>query len=348
MKYTFSFLSALLLSLQPVKSEAQSVTPVALAQLEFILQDTLVDYREVYTLEFNGGTADTTSQLFIAKNQDYITSGYELLDPDSLPWDGNRKGNINEITGFTPNGVDSIFREDLYKDGTGRDTLYNVFLDTGRFQLDLAQQIKLIYGAQGIDTFRIINYRGANPNFDFAVVRDAQQRTDSLYIYLESPQGTPVPVQAYEFIYTPSGNRIDTINTLNVQNNFSVITKIRPSYDNASGKIEKVDILEPDGSGEFSLSQRIIFSKGGSMDIADKPKMNSLSLYPNPSQDIIRVKGFSGSAELNLLSINGQQLKSWDAVKAATPLSIADLQAGNYMLRVETKEHQYRLTFSKE
>lgn len=347
MKVIYLFLFGLLLSLQQPSSYAQSISPAALTQLEFIFQDSLVDYREVYSVQINGSRADTVSSLFLQKNQAYISSGYELLAQDSLPWKGNRNGNINEVTGFAPNGVDSIFREDLYKDASGRDTLINVFLDTGRSQLDLRQRLELIYGPQGVDTFRVINFVAALGDFDFVVVRDAQQRTDSLYIYI-NPQNSPIPVQAYDYIYNSAGNRIDTIITLNTQNNFSIINKLRPTYDSSSGKIERVDVLQADGSGEFTVSQRIIFNTASAMGTRGLLKENALNLYPNPSRGKVQLQGFSGKADLSLLKIDGQEVKSWEEVKAGEALSIEDLPAGAYFLRISTDRSQYTLPLQRE
>lgn len=347
MKTIYLFLFSLSLIFLQTSSYAQSLSPATLSQFEYLFQDSVLDYREVYSVQINGSRADTVSSVFLQKNQGYITSGYELLGPDSLAWKANRTGTMNDLSIFAANGVDTAFREKLYKNSSGADTLIEVFSDTGSAQLDMIQRIRLIYGPQGIDTFRVINFSSTTPNFEFVTVRDAQQRTDSIYIFA-TIQGSPTPISAYRYIYTATGNRVDTIVQLNAQNNFSVVNKLRPTYDNSTGKIERVDILEDDGSGEFTLSQRLIFSTGSSMGMPGLQDRNALSLYPNPSREKVQIQGFSGTADLKLYSQNGQMVKAWQEVKAGTHLSIEKLPAGSYIFQIDTQGPSKTLTLYKE
>jgi ligand-binding sensor domain-containing protein len=76
------------------------------------------------------------------------------------------------------------------------------------------------------------------------------------------------------------------------------------------------------------------------------PKPASLRLFPNPVADDLVVEydaQFTGTAQLRLSTLSGQQLHSWSWQLTETgtqryPLSLAGIPAGMYVLVLETEQ----------
>ena len=58
---------------------------------------------------------------------------------------------------------------------------------------------------------------------------------------------------------------------------------------------------------------------------------NSISIYPNPASDIIKVNGLSGDSKLRLYSVDGRFIKE----STESQLSVQEIEQGTYILKID-------------
>ncbi len=77
--------------------------------------------------------------------------------------------------------------------------------------------------------------------------------------------------------------------------------------------------------------RKITFSDDGSTPTAiDNAQSGTISVYPNPTQDLLCVQGVEGDTTLRIYSATGQLLTT----AQGTQISVGDLPAGTYLLQV--------------
>ncbi len=83
---------------------------------------------------------------------------------------------------------------------------------------------------------------------------------------------------------------------------------------------------------------------------AQATTLNSLSIYPNPAQNVLHIQGLSSNAKLTVVDFNGSIAVSYElrAVSGVYNLNIASLHAGNYLLKIETNGEVVTKQFVKE
>ncbi len=85
---------------------------------------------------------------------------------------------------------------------------------------------------------------------------------------------------------------------------------------------------------------------------AQATTLNTISVYPNPAQNILHVKGLSSTQKIKLtvVDLNGNVVVSRElsVVSNVYNLNIASLHAGNYLLKIETNGETVTKQFVKE
>lgn len=122
---------------------------------------------------------------------------------------------------------------------------------------------------------------------------------------------------------------------------------LRLRQDKRTGTILKT--FNPD-FGKFVQYDFIISGSSlGVLEPGAKPKR--LSIYPNPSNDILNVEteGLTGEITLDVIDMSGRVISTNSSVNGGRhSLNIASLAAGSYVLRVTTSEGTNQQTFVKE
>jgi len=96
------------------------------------------------------------------------------------------------------------------------------------------------------------------------------------------------------------------------------------------------------GSGTAVAIDDISITNDGE-DGVEENSESSLSVMPNPANDVIRVNGLIGMEEVNIYNTLGQVVKS-ARLNNGESLSISDLSAGVYMLRGENSAQVVKFT----
>ncbi|MGN0033063.1 MAG: T9SS type A sorting domain-containing protein [Candidatus Limimorpha sp.] len=118
--------------------------------------------------------------------------------------------------------------------------------------------------------------------------------------------------------------------------------------------IEKTDgtqIDMPMGSNDeitFSNSEIIVSNQGQTINIAlqeinkaffqkttslNSVNKQSLSIFPNPAKDIIRINNLEGNNEVSIITLQGQTIKKSDVTNDGN-IDISDLNPGVYIINV--------------
>ncbi|MCW3121922.1 MAG: hypothetical protein JWQ38_1414 [Flavipsychrobacter sp.] len=69
---------------------------------------------------------------------------------------------------------------------------------------------------------------------------------------------------------------------------------------------------------------------------------NNIILYPNPAFTALTLTGISAGDGVSIYDIAGKKVISWNVTNITTPLHIADLKTGMYMLQVTDKQGSLR------
>jgi uncharacterized delta-60 repeat protein len=83
---------------------------------------------------------------------------------------------------------------------------------------------------------------------------------------------------------------------------------------------------------------------------AQATTLNNISVYPNPTQNVLHVVGLSSKAKLTVVDLRGRIAASFElrAASGVYDLNIASLHAGNYLLKIETNGEVITKQFVKE
>ena len=74
----------------------------------------------------------------------------------------------------------------------------------------------------------------------------------------------------------------------------------------------------------------LVWTDGECWDDVEEDAVESVSLYPNPASDIVRVEGIT-AAEVQVYNALGQMVKT---VRDSNEISVAGLSEGVYLLRI--------------
>lgn len=87
--------------------------------------------------------------------------------------------------------------------------------------------------------------------------------------------------------------------------------------------------------GCTSLSQigHIVFEEHVASDI-DEVAVSGIHVYPNPTQDVLFIRGIEGEQTVRIYSLQGQLLQSAVATDGEAELQVGGLQDGTYLLQI--------------
>lgn len=117
------------------------------------------------------------------------------------------------------------------------------------------------------------------------------------------------------------------------------------------GFINNQTIDDLDGSLEFKIEGEQIIASGLSSDIYDisyiagkltiiKGKLN-LKVWPNPSSDEIKIKGYTKGAKGHIYDLGGRLISSFIASEKEMTVHISNLSDGIYILRIGSKSSKF-------
>lgn len=76
-------------------------------------------------------------------------------------------------------------------------------------------------------------------------------------------------------------------------------------------------------------------------------ELEKITLWPNPSSNIVHVNNIPSDSHLQIYDINGQLLKTISEVGSTAEINISSWKTGTYFLKVENKESRY-IKFQKQ
>jgi hypothetical protein len=97
------------------------------------------------------------------------------------------------------------------------------------------------------------------------------------------------------------------------------------------GDVPTMDVIKTDG--ETSNGFRTLVFGNGEFSSVSSISSSTVSVYPNPVEDIIYVDGIDGDVEIIVMDLAGKQLLQ---VKARQ-INVSSLQTGSYLLKVNDK-----------
>jgi membrane protease subunit (stomatin/prohibitin family) len=66
----------------------------------------------------------------------------------------------------------------------------------------------------------------------------------------------------------------------------------------------------------------------------ENQEANSITIYPNPAEQFIKIDGIDKAANVGLFNIAGQRVKSFSVQKNGELLNIGELKAGLYFVQI--------------
>ena len=313
--------------------QGQNQSPSGLLQFELLLQDELVPYQNLTTIDLSATPADTVSHLEVSTRNGLFTSGLEIANGDSLPWIINNKSNHQQVD-IINNATDTLLREKIYADAQNRDTLIEVFSDTaGTGSLSQVQEVRISYDSLGVDTLFTFLQSGqlAGATVNLGASRDSQGRLDTVATKLAF-MGTKLPVQLLTYHYDSLSGRIDSVLVQDPNAGYTATGKFIPTYG-AQGYIEVFTLFEVDNFGEFLPVLRYEFTP-----ISDLSRQTltppKFSFFPNPTTDYLTVESLY-QGQVTLYTLSGK--KSWSASlsEPRQRFDLSELPRGTYLISIQ-------------
>ncbi len=310
------------------------LSPAIIRNIEMFFNDNFVDYTRITNIDPSTSPVDTFVVVDIQKgvNGNYL-NGREWDDP-TIPyatWYCSMNGQVNEVR-IVDNFVgDTVQLEKIYRDAQNRDTLYEVYADTGTGNLVLVQNFQLYYGSLGIDSaYTGIPGQGAFGEVDYYFYRQANGNLDSILAAITFA-GTSFPVQTLRYYYGSSGiDSIDIVNNLSGE----IEGQFRVQYSGTA--ISQFSFFEKDINDEWVAFDTYIFSDENffSLPEAARNANSNISLFPNPSSRFLNVEAISNSS-FEIINSQGQIVMS-GALENKDQVSLEGLDAGVYIIRLES------------
>ena len=98
-------------------------------------------------------------------------------------------------------------------------------------------------------------------------------------------------------------------------------------------------------SGDGTVLQNLAFT--GAILSTNDPEMERLSLYPNPTKDLVTISGLSGMNDITLYDINGRVITTIKSSLPTTTIDVNSLESGLYFVNIESQLRQKKLKFIK-
>ena len=116
---------------------------------------------------------------------------------------------------------------------------------------------------------------------------------------------------------------------------------------NSTGAIAYTPPGRNTGQWEVSTGEGWRFRNDNLASVKDYESNNAVSLYPNPSSDILNINNSSGNdiKDVSIYSINGMKVKS---NSDGSPILVSDLQAGIYHVKIQIENQTLNYKFIKQ
>lgn len=102
-------------------------------------------------------------------------------------------------------------------------------------------------------------------------------------------------------------------------------------------KEDKINITDSKGnyfiSNKLDQVKKIYFQKGEENNVSNTASERNISVYPNPTTNVLHIKGITKDEKVNLYNQEGKLIKSCQE----TEINMDDLPQGLYLLKVNTK-----------
>ncbi len=110
------------------------------------------------------------------------------------------------------------------------------------------------------------------------------------------------------------------------------------AYANATpvGWLQYKTIMAAQSMGSFDLYIFAIINTGS--DIAENPLNALLSVYPNPTNDIVNIVSLSTIRKITVVNSLGQTVSSFDANGYLYTMNTANMNSGLYFLQIDTEK----------
>ncbi|MDR1182198.1 MAG: T9SS type A sorting domain-containing protein [Bacteroidales bacterium] len=96
--------------------------------------------------------------------------------------------------------------------------------------------------------------------------------------------------------------------------------------------------LDPIGTGAETLNGYDPFKNGTGIDNLQQEAV-TVTIYPNPGDDIVTIKADAEIQSYNIYTINGQCIKSETIHSSTIDINTNNLSSGIYITKIQTKEH---------
>lgn len=329
-KFLLATLSLLAFSIQ-----SQNYSPSTLLQFELLLQEHLVPYQGIRTIDLSVAPPDTFSRLEVSTQNGVYTSGLEIVEGDSLSWIISSKSNHYQVD-ITDTTGNVLLREKIYTNAQNQDTLIEVFMDTaGSGTLSKAQDVRISYDSLGMDSLFTFVQAGqlAGATLTLGAERDSLGRLDTVATEINY-MGTPLPVEYFTYHYDTITGRIDSILVQN-PNDSSVAGKFVPVYG-GHGYIANFTFFEVDNFGEFMPVVRYEFTPVSdlTLPVVHTP---SFSIYPNPAAAHIHLST-PLQGNISIYTQAGQRIWSAPLKGARQQFDVSPLPRGTYLVAVKNEK----------
>lgn len=326
------------LALLSFNLSAQNFTPSLNKNLELIFVDYLMPYNSIINIDPTTNPSDTFSVLEAFRNGNGAYLQGREFEYDTLvsTWSCSINGNQNFVYIIDPATADTMEYEIIYRDAQGRDTLYQTFYDTSAFgqgALSLAQEFRIYYGANGIDSAFIsdVGSGGFGNDIRYIVYRNAQNQVDSLVADVEF-MGVSFPVQT--LIYYASNGQLDSINLKNTLTG-EIEEQVR-TQNNAAGLVEKFFIYELGQSNNWELYIEYHLSLNSFFSIAEQASAK-LNFYPNPSEGRLNLNN-QVPADIKVLNLNGEIVWQENELSPNSEVNLSFLAKGLYLVQLKLND----------
>jgi hypothetical protein len=249
-------------------------------------------------------------------------------------------GNITRVFEIdqSSGSMDTVLAVDFHEDAMGRDTLMELWENNGN-GLELAQRYVNTYNGSIVSNIEVFEQdNGAWVKFGEFQNYISNGRIDSVDLAL-TINGTNITFQ--KLISTYQGNRqisFEIYEISTTSNSFELQERTLFAHDANDNIIEGINSSFNTGSGNDGFSARIKYlRKNGSNVSLDEQSLMSISLYPNPATDELRVEG-SSVFSYEISNVAGLVVKHGASKDGS--INIETLDAGAYHLMLLSENGQ--------
>ncbi len=135
-------------------------------------------------------------------------------------------------------------------------------------------------------------------------------------------------VKHFEIERSTDGNRFNKIASLNANNQASNSYYYEDNMAslNTNGRVDyRIKQIDLDNTFTYSAIRSITLST-----------KNEISIYPNPTTDVINIAGWKNIEQMKLYDVSGRLLKSWNT--AQPYIKVNELTSGTYVLSLQLRD----------